>query len=177
MRDYMRTRYRERRTFAVAYLGGKCLKCGSIDDLQFDHIDRTTKYRNLPEMGFYSQKRFMEELGKCQLLCGDCHRAKTFVDFGQVSARGSHGTLSSFRYCKCDLCRKASRDYNRARKIRITGNEPKPRTDVIKHGTRAGYLKEGYLKMEHCRACMDANTAYTRELKLRKKNGVVPESG
>lgn len=46
-----------------------------------------------------------------QLLCRSCHEAKTLVDRGQESAKESHGTLSSYKYCKCNLCKKAKADY------------------------------------------------------------------
>lgn len=42
-REYMRKYYHDRRKDAIEYLGGKCVLCGSVENLQFDHIDRSTK--------------------------------------------------------------------------------------------------------------------------------------
>lgn len=43
MRQYMK-RYRDqRRADAIELLGGRCVDCGSTEDLEFDHIDRSEK--------------------------------------------------------------------------------------------------------------------------------------
>jgi len=45
------------------------------------------------------------------LLCKKCHEEKTLLDMGRVSAKITHGTVSSYRYCKCELCKKAKSEY------------------------------------------------------------------
>ena len=35
------------------------------------------------------------------------------AESGKKSASGTHGTLSSFRYCKCALCKEARNGYNK----------------------------------------------------------------
>lgn len=42
-RAYMRDRYAEQRTQFIQWLGGKCVKCNTTNNLQFDHIDPKTK--------------------------------------------------------------------------------------------------------------------------------------
>jgi 5-methylcytosine-specific restriction endonuclease McrA len=42
-RRYMLNRYYERRAAAIEKLGGKCSYCGSIEGLEFDHIDPDDK--------------------------------------------------------------------------------------------------------------------------------------
>jgi len=36
-------RYHERIGEALDILGGKCIKCGSLENLEFDHIDPSSK--------------------------------------------------------------------------------------------------------------------------------------
>lgn len=116
MRVYMLARYHKRRREAVFRLGGKCAICGSGEDLEIDHIDRTTKSMNVARMTMVSQERFDAELKKCQLLCSKHHDEKTTRDRGLKPARGTHGTLSSYRYCRCERCRKAKSDYMRLKR-------------------------------------------------------------
>jgi hypothetical protein len=107
----MLRRYHERRAKALAFLGGAC-KCGSTSDLQFDHVDRTKKSFTIGKLWSLSEKVFWAEIAKCQLLCSKCHEEKTLIDLNQVSAKTRHGTLSTYRYCHCSLCRKANADYS-----------------------------------------------------------------
>lgn len=108
MRQYMAKRYKRRKAAAIEQLGGKCVKCSSTEELHFDHIDPETKLFTIAkELDSVSEKRLQEELAKCQLLCPPCHEEKTLQDLGQQSAKKTHGTLSSLRYCKCILCKKS----------------------------------------------------------------------
>jgi len=70
-----RRRDKERKKLLIEMLGGKCKSCGTTKNLQFDHIDPTTK-------SFSIAKKYMcpvvfEEIKKCQLLCYECHLKKT----------------------------------------------------------------------------------------------------
>ncbi len=106
--DYMRARYHRKRAEYIAMLGGACSVCGSKKELELDHVDRTKKSFCVSTGISNKPKAVMiEELKKCQVLCAQHHMEKTLRDRGQSSARGTHGTLSSYRYCKCDLCRAA----------------------------------------------------------------------
>lgn len=110
MKDYMLRRYHERRARAIEKLGGKC-KCGREDGLQFDHIDPQSKSFTIAKLSSVKEEKFWEEVDKCQLLCEDCHNKKTLHDLGRESAKNKHGTLSSFRYCKCSECKAAKAAY------------------------------------------------------------------
>ena len=71
-------RYEERKKVLVDMLGGKCVLCGSTEDLQFDHIDPKTKsFHITPQNSF---KKNEPEMKKCQLLCFPCHLNKTFIN-------------------------------------------------------------------------------------------------
>ena len=113
---YMKDRWKKRKKRGEELLGGKCAQCGSVENLEFDHIAPKTKKFTIGNRSSCSEKLFLEELAKCQLLCGVCHSLKSISDRGHRVARGTHGTLSSYRYCKCDLCREAKNKYQREAK-------------------------------------------------------------
>ena len=113
MREYNLARYYKMKQEAIKILGGKCKQCGSKKKLEFDHIDPSSKKFCLTQFLRYSKEKNKKELAKCQLLCQKCHNIKTLKEKGQVPAKGTHGTLSSYRYCKCDICKRARRDYIR----------------------------------------------------------------
>lgn len=121
MNAYQRRRYEERKAKALALLGGRCAECGARDSLEFDHIDPATKsFVVTTKFACLSWDSLKKELAKCQLLCTEHHKEKTLRDSGTVSGRDSHGTLTSYRYCKCDICRAAksahSKQYKAHRK-------------------------------------------------------------
>jgi 5-methylcytosine-specific restriction endonuclease McrA len=64
-------------------LGGVCVKCGTTERLEFDHIDPTSKieepYKVLMQ---WPEDRIASELSKCQLLCRSCHSKKSHEDWG-----------------------------------------------------------------------------------------------
>jgi 5-methylcytosine-specific restriction endonuclease McrA len=68
----------------LEYLGGKCVECGSTDDLEFDHVDPQTRSFCV---GFNSKSedQVFQELTKCQLLCHTCHLVKSATE----KAKGS----------------------------------------------------------------------------------------
>ena len=56
-----------------------CVKCGSKERLELDHINPEEKEWN-PKRSMCSKnltERFWKEIDKCQLLCYDCHKEKT----------------------------------------------------------------------------------------------------
>lgn len=74
LNQYMKQRWVRRRAAAIEQLGGACRACGTKDDLHFHHIDPSTKSMTIARASSASEKRFQEEIAKCELLCGDCHR-------------------------------------------------------------------------------------------------------
>lgn len=106
MNNYMKERYARRREEAVAALGGKCVSCGTTENLEFDHIDPAGKDFAMARASAFSEKRWQAELAKCQLLCGDCHKAKHATQ---------HPCGTVHRYwagCKCGPCKGANSKYN-----------------------------------------------------------------
>ena len=113
LRIYMNKRYSEKREWAINLLGGKCCKCGSTENLEFDHINPEDKKDVIANLLVKSKERLLDELKKCQLLCTNCHYEKTLKDLNHEDAKLIHGTISSIRYCKCEICKKAKREYNK----------------------------------------------------------------
>lgn len=74
--------FRKKRRDAWFAENGPCAACGSWDDLELDHKDRTTKVTH--GVWGWSQKRRDEELAKCQALCATCHREKSSVDISEA---------------------------------------------------------------------------------------------
>ena len=113
MRQYKKMDYKRKRDEMIEMLGGSCAECGSMERLEIDHIDRDKKQINISAVHSHKQDDREKELKNCQVLCKDCHVRKTTIERGMKPARGTHGTLSSYRYCKCDLCRKAKSSHHR----------------------------------------------------------------
>lgn len=120
MREYMLKRYYERRKYAIEQLGSRCAECGSTDQLEIDHIDPKKKSFDVGKLWSTAWARFIAELKKCQLLCDTHHNDKTLAHKGQRRAKGTHGTLSAYKYCRCDRCRDVHsaycREYSRKRR-------------------------------------------------------------
>ncbi len=107
MRVYMANRYHEIRNKIISNLGGKCFICKSDKNIEIDHVISKNKTMSVARICGVSEKRRKKELENCQLLCKSCHEEKTITDCGNSRAKGIHGTLSSYRYCRCEKCRLA----------------------------------------------------------------------
>lgn len=118
MRDYLLRRYHKRRKDALKQLGGKCKKCGSKKRLELDHINPKKKSFNISKLWSVSKEKYAAELMKCQILCCECHEKKSIKERGFKVAKGRHGTISSYRYCRCARCRKAKSKANREYRLR-----------------------------------------------------------
>lgn len=114
----MLERYRRRRAAIVERLGGKCTRCGSTERLEIDHVDPKRKAYNIARrLPGLAADKLEAEIKKCQLLCRECHTDKTLTETGKQRARC--GTLSGYRYCRCEACRAAKREHSRAYRQRL----------------------------------------------------------
>lgn len=102
-REYQLQWIKDRRDKGLAILGGICAECGSSDNLEFDHIDPKKKTANMARLWSCSWTAIEAELVKCQLLCTECHLAKTVEQF----TTKAHGTPSMYKNhkCRCAICR------------------------------------------------------------------------
>ncbi len=68
-----------------------CTDCGEDDVvvLEFDHLRDKTASVGALVSGGYSWRRIMEEIAKCEVVCANCHRRRTFarVDIYRVRLR------------------------------------------------------------------------------------------
>ena len=114
--EYMKEYRRKLRERDIEHLGGVCIRCGSNENLEFDHVDPKTKSFNLSN---FSGPRsvFLTELDKCQLLCSICHDIKTAED--RVA---EHGTSTRYlQKCRCEKCCIAMREARRAYNLKYRG--------------------------------------------------------
>lgn len=116
-RRYQLQRRIERLALARERLGGRCVRCGISDGLDFDHIVPGSKLRKISEATNWSLERFLTEVDKCQLLCRLCHIAKS-AETGENGGVPHGGGKRGKRYCKCALCRAKNAEYMREYKRR-----------------------------------------------------------
>ena len=118
-KEFQRNWLKNRRNRWILEFGGVC-PCGSIDNLEFDHIDPSEKVSH--RIWSWREDRIKEELSKCQLLCVECHKKKTAK---QEREKIKHGTRSGYQVlmCKCVLCRGAQNEYMKKwRKLALSAN-------------------------------------------------------
>ncbi len=68
-----------------------CMDCGGLFPsvcMDFDHRDPTTKTATIAKLiGNGSKKKLLEEIEKCDLVCSNCHRIRTFITNRNFSKR------------------------------------------------------------------------------------------
>lgn len=70
--------------FVISLKQKACKDCGVQYPhyvMDFDHRDRTTKLASINEMiniHSYSKEKILEEIKKCDLVCANCHRIRTY---------------------------------------------------------------------------------------------------
>ena len=80
-RRHQRETYHSRRG---AWFSDKaCARCGSVEDLELDHINQDTKVDH--RIWSWSAPRRRAELAKCQALCHRCHKSKSAHETRPVS--------------------------------------------------------------------------------------------
>ena len=97
----------------AAWLAGKsCATCGATDNLEVDHIDPSKKVTH--RVWSWSKDRRDAELAKCQVLCADCHDAKSLQENPPV-----HGTYKRYeKGCRCEACHSVALDKWRRKRLR-----------------------------------------------------------
>lgn len=96
-------------------VNGPCVKCGSWENLELDHINPKLKVTH--RIWSWSQSKREVELSKCQVLCKICHKEKTSNEKRErYSKNWKHGTLTGYynRKCRCDSCKGTYHKYRRS---------------------------------------------------------------
>lgn len=122
---YELARYHRRRNAAIKRMGGKCQKCGSKSNLEFDHIDPNKKLFAVSSFWSRSIDVIEKELKKCQLLCKSCHKKKTFEPIRKQREHGSY-TMYKRGKCRCRPCIKAKREKDKEYKLRYRRRQNNP---------------------------------------------------
>ena len=110
---FQNTWLQKRRLEWIELQGGKCVKCGSIEKLEVDHINREDKVTH--RVWSLSDERRKKELFKCQVLCHDCHKEKTISELSKPLV---HGTSNGYckHKCKCFYCMEWMRQNSRRKR-------------------------------------------------------------
>ena len=105
-RCYNKAWKQARRARLIEMLGGGCVRCGATEDLEFDHIDPSTKVFAICAGLSKAWDVLVEEASKTQLLCKPCHVAKGAEDRPELR----HGTYHVYWYwnCRCQECKAAN---------------------------------------------------------------------
>jgi 5-methylcytosine-specific restriction endonuclease McrA len=105
LRNYNKAGRQQRRAKLIEMLGGCCVRCGAIEDLEFDHIDPSTKRFAVGSSMSRAWDVLVAETLKCQLLCRPCHREKAVEDRPEPA----HSYYRYWYYgCRCAVCRAAN---------------------------------------------------------------------
>ena len=79
-------RYQKNRKLLWMYLlEHPCENCGEDNPacLDLDHIDPALKVASISDVTMsWSWERIMKEIEKCRVLCANCHRIRTYDQFG-----------------------------------------------------------------------------------------------
>ncbi len=91
-----------------------CVVCGSIEQLELDHIDPDEKKYHPAALWGMSRTNpnRIAELAKCQVLCLEHHKAKTKEWW---ATKANHGRTLYNKGCRCEICFKAQQKHNAQR--------------------------------------------------------------
>jgi hypothetical protein len=168
-KEYHLRRYHKTRQRYVEALGGKCVKCDTTENLEFDHINPVEKTYEINKIINRKENFVLLELAKCQLLCEVCHLEKTVSE----KTPSSHGSMRTWMHkkCQCVTCMKSKQKYyivRNERRRKKTKGARGPYSKDPSHGTSAKY-KRGC----KCELCRKANAEKARLQKQTRKRKLV----
>jgi predicted HNH restriction endonuclease len=163
-------RQRSMKDFAIAYKGGKCLRCGYgayQGALEFHHRDPLAKEFSLSRARMLRLDRLPQELDKCDLLCANCHR-EVHQEMGPRPEPGLEELGALERICpRCEVGKPAHAFYRR-RDGKGLGIYCKPcaRAQVIERQHRLKAQALAYMGAS-CRRCGYSRSASALEFHHR----------
>lgn len=115
---------------------GPCKGCGSKENLELHHPNRSTKEDH--KVFSWTKVRREVELAKCIVLCHDCHMIETA---GQIKefrpVHHIHGTQTEYRRgCRCEPCKDA-------KYLAIRNERMKKQTAIADGGSNPPISTEG----------------------------------
>lgn len=125
---YLTERRAKRRQMLKDHIGGKCVKCGTTKDLQFNHKNPAEKQFTISEIIYKNIEFVLKEVEKCELLCKECHLTETRRQYkdGELKTWNA-GTRAEFicgtarcynqKPCRCESCKLAHFLYMRPKVI------------------------------------------------------------
>lgn len=137
--EYHRRYYRERRRQPmIDYLGGKCVDCGTTNDLQFDHDDPATKLFDIKANMTLNNPKVRSELDKCVLRCRQHHREKTSRERAGNEDGFTHGSVYGWmkKKCECETCATAKRAWHDERNAKRRKPRQKEKSCSTGHDVR-----------------------------------------
>ncbi len=97
-KQYYRDKNTKARTRKTAYVrqlkDNPCTDCGvkyPFYVMEFDHLDKLTKFKEIGRLLNNSWKQIKDEIAKCNLVCANCHRARTYKR--RIGGTGDTGSL------------------------------------------------------------------------------------
>ena len=79
--EYYRKKQERNKALLKKLKDKPCMDCGVKYPhyvMDFDHRDPETKTKNISRMLTTSVKTIMDEVAKCDLVCANCHRERTY---------------------------------------------------------------------------------------------------
>jgi hypothetical protein len=83
-RSHVLANHKARQRVMLEYLQGikssPCADCGGVFDpecMDFDHRPGTQKFKSVSHLKQYTLERVRAEVGKCDVVCANCHRLRT----------------------------------------------------------------------------------------------------
>lgn len=107
MAAYMQRRRDARRVELKEMLGGKCVGCGTTEDLEFHHKEPATKLFSIGQCIDTNWDKLVTEAKKCELLCGSCHDVETIKQLSVPHGGGASGKKN----CPCIPCKSKKAEY------------------------------------------------------------------
>lgn len=112
--------FHEFKAWCFEFIGNACVICGSLENLEIDHVNRKDKSFNITsEWSSKSQLEIETELKKCQPLCSGCHKTKTAKELSiDKMKEPSHGSIYAWmkKKCLCDVCTASKNEWNAKRR-------------------------------------------------------------